>query len=92
MICETLPKNPRTHYKEGGNFVFEGYNTIENNNGRGVCIIHKEEFEISEINDINKLYSPSLFINVKTKISCLNLGIVYRSPNSTTDEDDKVIN
>ena len=92
MICETLPKNPRTHYKEGGNFIFEGFNTIENNNGRGVCIIHKEEFEISEINDINKLYSPSLFINVKTKISCLNLGIVYRSPNSTTEEDDKVIN
>ena len=90
MICETIPKNPKFYYKEGSNFFINGYNTIEDNSGRGVCILHKENIETCEIPEINKIYSPSLFLNVKTNNSNVNLGIIYRSPNAAAEEDDIV--
>ena len=36
------------------------------------------------------MFQPSLFIEIKTKDKAINLGIIYRSPNSTDEEDDKV--
>ena len=89
LICETLPKNPASTNIQT-NFNLEGYETIECNQGRGVCIIHKDSLQISELTEINKMYQPSLFIEMKTKDKAINLGIVYRSPNSTEEENDKV--
>ena len=90
LICETLPKNSTSKNSVQTNFNLEGYETIECNEGRGVCIIYKDSLQISELSEINSLYQPSLFIEIKTKDKPLNLGIVYRSPNSTDEENDKV--
>ena len=92
LICETMPKNAKFYYKDGNNFFIEGYNTIEINEGRGVCIIHKDCIETTEISEITNLYSPSLFLNIKTNCSSLNLGIIYRSPNAAADEEDVINN
>ena len=83
-------KTSNSKLKNQSNFFIEGYNTIEVNSGRGVCILHKENIETCEIPEINKIYSPSLFLNVKSNNSNVNLGIIYRSPNATAEEDDIV--
>ena len=90
VICETLPKNPASTISVQTNFNLEGYETIECNEGRGVCIIYKDTLQVTELNEINKMFQPSLFIEIKTKDKAINLGIIYRSPNSTDEEDDKV--
>ena len=88
LICETLPKNPSNNLQT--NFNFEGYVTIECNEGRGVCIIYKETLQITELNEINKIFQPSSFIEIKTKDKILSIGIIYRSPNSSEEENSKV--
>ena len=89
LICETIPKNPSASGLQN-NFNFDGYETIENQSGRGVCIIHRESLQIQEKNETSKIFSPSLFIEVKTKEKVLNFGIIYRSPNSSEEEDNNV--
>ena len=37
------------------------------------------------------MYKPSLFINIKTGTKPLNIGLIYRSPNSD-DHDNKKVN
>ena len=88
LICETLPKNPTSAYNKENNFIFEGFETIENNAGRGVCIIYKESLVAKELSFITNIYSPSIFMSFQTKDKELNLGIIYRSPNATEQEDD----
>ena len=79
LICETLPKNPT--YNENF-FLIDGYKCLENNSGRGVCIFYRETLIIEEHKYINDMFSPSIYINVLTSHKPLNLGLVYRSPNS----------
>ena len=58
FICETEPKNFNPSLPPVS-YIFNSYETIHNKDGRGVMIIHKEHLEVSLIDDINKIFSPS---------------------------------
>ena len=89
LISETLPKNTKQVFGQE-DFLFEGYTTIQENTGRGVCIIHKENIKAQELPAMKEIYTPSIFMSFETKDKSLNLGIIYRSPNATDDDDSKV--
>jgi len=38
------------------------------------------------------MFSPSIFFNIKTKSKPLNIGLIYRSPNSENISNKKVNN
>ena len=85
LITESLSKNPSSNFSNIYNI--EGYNCIDCNQGRGVCIFYKDHLEILNHEKINKMYEPSLFINIKTKNKPFNIGLVYRSPNNENKQN-----
>ena len=89
LICETLPKNPDPD-KPYTPFILKGYDTLENQKGRGVIIIYKESLDVNILTDISDLYSPAIFIKVSSSIQTMNLGIIYRSPNISPQDDLKL--
>jgi hypothetical protein len=72
--------------------ILEGFNCIESNDSRGVCIFYKNNLEITVHDKINDIFNPSFFINVKTESKPLNIGHIYRSPNSEERGNKKVNN
>ena len=89
LITESLSKNSHDNFDNV--FQIKGYHCLEDNTGRGVCIFYKECIEIENLTKINELYHPSLFINIKKSQKPLNLGLVYRSPNSDSPEQKKLL-
>ena len=47
-ITETLPKE-NTPDKANIKFVLDGYTTLQNNTGRGICIFYKDSLTVTEI-------------------------------------------
>ena len=80
LLTETMSKNPSSKFDNI--FNLNGYNCIENNKGRGVCIFYKNTFVLNTHEHINKMFEPSIFINIKTKKKPINIGLIYRSPSS----------
>ena len=64
LITEYLSKNASSNFANVYNI--DGYNCLESNVGRGVCIFYKKELEITTHDKINEMYKPSLFITIKT--------------------------
>ena len=91
LICETLPKNPKDPLANEVNFNIQGYNIKVDNTDRGVCIIHKESFNVIEHHNLQQIYNPSLFVKITSLNKELNLGLIYRSP-SHTDKENELIN
>ena len=88
-VTETLPKDKASD-KEHLKFILNGYSCIQNNNGRGVCLFYKDSLTVTEIK--NDLFPCSLLCSIKTNDnSIFTLGLVYRSPSSTPEENDKMI-
>ena len=87
LITEYLSKNQSSNFINI--FNIEGFNALENNEGRGVCAFYKHNLELKKHDFINEMYSPSLFFSVNTKSKPLNIGLVYRSPNSKDEENKK---
>ena len=88
-ITETLPKDNNID-KENIKFVLNGYSCIQINNGRGVCLFYKDSLTVTQIP--NDLFPCSLLCNIKTNNNNIfTLGLVYRSPNSTPEENDILI-
>ena len=88
-ITETLPKHADESYTPI--FVLNGYKCFLNNEGRGVAIFVKENIECSRLENYEKLFSPSVFL--KLKLPNMNhciFGNIYRSPNATDKENDKL--
>ena len=91
-ITETLPKS-NVSDKESIKFNLNGYQSLQNNSGRGVCIFYKDNLTVTEILHDGNSFPCSVFCNIKTNINeKFTLGLVYRSPNSSTNENDKLIN
>ena len=88
MITEHLSKNPSSNFDNV--FKLPGYKCVEENTGRGVCIFYKDNFDIDVHDHVNKLYKPSLFIQIKSLNKPINLGLVYRSPNNEEKENKKL--
>ena len=94
LVCETEPKN-KASYLPSTPVIIDGYDSIENTNGRGVSVIYKENLEITQIEKFNNMYSTAVFIKLSNSNNVLHLAIIYRSPNSSITEDvqlNKVIN
>ena len=89
LICESLSKNVSSHFDNVYNIDI--YNCIECNVGRGVSIFYKNNLNVTTHDNINNMFKPSLFINIKTKNKPLNIGLVYRSP-SNVEVDNKKLN
>ena len=89
LICETLPKVQLASLPSVP-VIIKGYDTYEDNTGRGVIILFKENLELQVINNITDLYSPALYVKVLNSSKPLHLAIVYRSPNITKEEDAKL--
>ena len=90
LITEYLSKNPSSNFTNIYNI--DGFNCLENNVGRGVCVFYNNKFEVKEHEFINKMYSPSIFFNIKTTTKPMNIGLIYRSPNSSEEDNKKVNN
>ena len=69
-----------------------GYSCLTNNSGRGVCIYIKNDFEVIErYSDLEALFTPSIFCKIRTPSKKLfTVGIIYRSPNSSDLENEKL--
>ena len=91
-ITETLPKT-NSHDNESIKFILDGYIPLQNNFGRGVCIFYKDSLTVTEIpHDMNS-FPCSIFCDIKTNTNeKFTLGLIYRSPNSSTQENIKLIN
>ena len=89
LVTESLPKFQSPDLNEPL-FNIEGYDSIENKSGRGVVIYYKSTLEIKLHEDINCLYSPSLFFKVSNTKNQVNLAVIYRSPNISKEQDDKL--
>ena len=87
LICETEPKSSSLPAVP---LIIEGYDVIENKDGRGVMIIYKEHLDVTPLDDINQIFSPAIFIKISNTHSFLHLGISYRSPNNPQSEDVKL--
>ena len=70
----------------------EGYDIFENNTGRGIMIIYKENLEVTALDNINCIYSPALFVKISNSKTFLHIGLIYRSPNSPDSENLKLNN
>ena len=90
LLTETMSKNPSSKFDNI--FNLKGYNCIENNSGRGVCIFYRNTFTVNIHDFINKMFEPSLFISIKTKNNPINIGLIYRSPSSDDNENNKLNN
>ena len=90
LVTEHLSKNPSSNFSNI--YKLEGYTCLENNVGRGVCVFYDNKLDIKEPENINEMFSPSIFFNIKTKSKPLNVGLIYRSPNSDNSTNKKVNN
>ena len=87
LICESLPKRT-SEDKPSSPFIIKGFDYIENNEGRGVIVYFKETLDIKLIDDINSIYSPSLFFKVTSAKKPIHVAITYRSPNISKEADE----
>ena len=87
-ICETLPKNITKEDKENLKFKINGYECHQCNAGQGVCIFVRDSLVLTPYHELNEIFQPSFVgkLNLSKK-SCLNIGIIYRSPNSSTSDN-----
>ena len=89
-VCEVLPKN-RDH--NISSFVIDGYICYQCLEGRGVCIFVKTDLGITivELEGIQSIFKPSVFLKVISPKSTFTLGIVYRSPNCSEEDSSLLI-
>ena len=89
LISESLTKQKSPDINEPL-FNIEGYDSIEDKSGRGVVIYFKSSLEIKLHDDLNGIYSPSLFFKISNAKGQVNLAVIYRSPNISVEQDDKL--
>ena len=92
-FTETMPKNCSNIDLRNVQLNIKGYNCLSNHNGRGVCLYVNNDFEILErLDNVESLFTPSIFCKIKCKNDVVVVGVVYRSPNSSSEENDKLNN
>ena len=87
-ITETLIKNmPSNSKPEDYLFKLEGYNTVYNYHGRGLCLFIKNNIDYVQMLDYEHMFKTSIFINILNSQCKLTVGAVYRSPNTSHEEN-----
>ena len=72
-------------------FKIKGFNTISNYNGRGVCLFIRDHIEYDQVFEYDKFFKTSIFINLKKYQYNFTLGVLYRSPNTSKNEDNLML-
>lgn len=92
-ITETLLKNmPANTKPEDFAFSLKGYSSIQNYKGRGLCFFIKESIDYVHILDYDAYFDTCIFVQIKTYADKLTLGLIYRSPSLTGDDNVQLIN
>ena len=93
ILAETIPKNCTLPEIKNLNFNLSGYTCVSKPEGRGICIYINDKFEIIErFHDYESLFSPCIFCKIKTTDNnTFILGAIYRSPNSSDEENDNLL-
>ena len=88
-VCEVLPK---CNYHDISSFVIQGYTCYTCLDGRGVCVFVKNDIELTivELCEIQAVFKPSIFMRIVTSQANLVLGVIYRSPNCSTIENENM--
>ena len=89
-IAEIFPKTPNC---PRDNFVFSGYQVESKKEGRGVCLMVRDNIEYHPLEDVEDLFQPC----VAWKLTLPNKGsfiftVLYRSPNCSNDENANINN
>lgn len=97
IFNEILPKQLNKKRKLSANdFNFENYDYSIPSfvNGRGVCIYHKTNLSVTDVELVNSCnFNESVWIRLKLKgTDSLLIGSVYRSPSSPSDNNDQLNN
>ena len=72
-------------------FILPGFTTLQDDEGRGVCLFIRSDLKITKLDNINSLFSPSMFCRVHTtNEEHFVFGVVYRSPNCTYQDSLKL--
>ena len=88
-IAETLPKNCNT--EDYCNINFAGYVGYHSNVGRGISVYVKDYLN-SEIIEISVNFKVNIFVKVKLlSKKIVLLGCIYRSPNSTNENNENLL-
>ena len=92
-ICEVKPKSCR-YSVQPGEIALPGYELFHNldDKGRGVLLLVKNELNPSICDTLsNNNFQEAIFVECKLhEKDTLTIGIVYRSPNSTSDNSEKL--
>ena len=88
-ICEVLPKEPGHNISS---FVIEGYTPYPSLEGRGICVFVKNNINITivELTNIECIFKPSVFLKITSNKSSFTLGLIYRSPNCSDEENESI--
>ena len=69
-------------------FIINGYTTIHNNRGRGLCIFIKDSIEFEHIIEYDSFFNKSIVLKIKTTDDeLITICLVYRSPNTPAAEN-----
>ena len=68
-------------------FNIKGFNTIYNYNGRGLCMFVNKNIEFELVQKYEQYFNTSIFINLKNSYNNLLLGVLYRSPNTSYEDN-----
>ena len=94
-ICEVKPKSYR-YAVQPGEIAVPGYEMFHNldQEGRGVLLLVKNELNPSVCDKLSATdFQEAIIVDCKLgEKDTLTFGIVYRSPNSTTENSDKLNN
>ena len=86
-ITETLPKNSRFQLDT---IIVQGYHAIMNNQGRGVCLLVRNYLDVVVLDQFT-VFQPSVLCRVQVGDGeTLLVGVLYRSPNCTEEENKNV--
>ena len=91
-ITEVKPKQPRYKINES-EIAIKGYELFHNlgDEGRGLALLIKEEMKPTPNDCLNSQFSENIFVDVtQGDGTALTVGLVYRSPNSTEENNDRL--
>ena len=92
-ICEVKPKTCR-YSVQPGEISLPGYELFHNleDNGRGVLLLVRNDLNPSVCDALsNTNFQEALFVDCKiSEKDTFTIGIVYRSPNSTSENSEKL--
>ena len=88
-ITEMYPKFSKNELPEAA-YSIAGYDMIMTNNGRGIIIYTANHLKVHKI-EIEEEFSEHLWVKVNiSKDHCILVGTIYRSPNSSSENNDKL--